>query len=90
MLVETKAYDEAMKQVSGEFPKQFEALAQDRRGDIYNLEGKKAEARAEYAKAYKSMDEKNEYRHLVEYKLASLGGDVQQPAAPAASGAAKQ
>jgi predicted negative regulator of RcsB-dependent stress response len=91
VLAEAKAYDDALKQLSGGFPKEFEALAEDRRGDIYDLQGKKAEARSEYAKAYKALGEQNEYRRLVEYKLASLGGDVQQPAAPAATGgAAKQ
>ena len=48
---EAKAYDEALKQLSGDFPKEFEALVADRRGDIYSLQGKKAEAKAEYIKA---------------------------------------
>ena len=46
MLVETKAYDEALQQLSAGMPRQFEALAADRRGDIYNLQNKKAEAKA--------------------------------------------
>jgi predicted negative regulator of RcsB-dependent stress response len=91
VLVEQKAYDEALKQLSGSFPKEFEALAADRRGDVYKLQGKKAEALAEYTKAYKGLDEQAEYRQLVEVKLTSLGADTKQlsAAAPAASGAAK-
>jgi predicted negative regulator of RcsB-dependent stress response len=92
VLIEAKAYDDALKQLSGEFPKEFDALAADRRGDVYNLQGKKAEARAEYTKAYKGLDERSEYRRLVEVKLTALGVDPQQLAAapqPAASGAAK-
>jgi predicted negative regulator of RcsB-dependent stress response len=90
--VEAKAYDEALKQLSGEFQKDFEALAADRRGDIYSLQGKKAEAKAEYLKAYKGLEERSEYRRIVEVKLAALGVDTRDSApvpAQAASGAAK-
>jgi predicted negative regulator of RcsB-dependent stress response len=86
MLVETKAYDDALKQLSGSFPKEFEALAADRRGDVYNLQGKKNEARAEYTKAWQGLPAEAEYRSLVEVKLTALGVDVQalKPAQPAA------
>jgi predicted negative regulator of RcsB-dependent stress response len=92
ILADAKAYDEALKQLAGAFPKEFEGLAADRRGDIYNLQGKKAEAKAEYTKAYKTLDERTEYRRLVEVKLSALGVDPQQlaiAAASAASGGAK-
>ena len=92
IFADAKAYDEALKQLAGAFPKEFEGLAADRRGDIYNLQGKKAEAKAEYTKAFKALDERNEYRRLVEVKLSALGVDPQQlavAAAPAASGGAK-
>ena len=88
ILLEAKAYDEALKQLSDEFPKEFEGLAADRRGDIYAAQGKKAEAKAEYSKAYKTLDERTEYRRLVEVKLSALGVDPQQLAAPAAAPAA--
>jgi predicted negative regulator of RcsB-dependent stress response len=92
LLVDAKAYDEALKQLSPDLPPEFEALAADRRGDIYSLQGKKAEAKGEYLKAVKGMDEQNEYRRLVEVKLTALGVDVRElsPApANAASGVAK-
>jgi predicted negative regulator of RcsB-dependent stress response len=92
ILIEAKAYDEALKQLSSDFPKEFEALVADRKGDVYNLQGKKTEAKAEYSKAFKSFQERSEYRRLVEVKLNALGVDTQQlaaPAAAAASGAAK-
>jgi predicted negative regulator of RcsB-dependent stress response len=92
ILMESKAYDEALKQLSPEFPKEFEPLVADRRGDVYSLQGKKAEAKAEYSKAYKGFDDRTEYRHLVEVKLSALGVDPRQiagAAAPAASGAAQ-
>ena len=95
LLIEAKAYDEALKQLSGSFPREFEALAADRRGDVYKLQGKQEQARAEYTKAYKGMDEQAEYRRLIEVKLTALGVDTKQlapvapAAAPAASGVAK-
>ncbi len=87
ILVESKAYDEALKQLSGDFPKEFEPLVADRRGDVYNLQGKKAEAKAEYLKAYQGFDDRAEYRHLVEVKLNALGVDPRPAAPPAASAA---
>lgn len=73
--METKAYEEALKLLSGSFPKDFAPLASDRRGDVLLLQGKKAEAKAEYEKAYKGLDEHTEYRRLVEVKLNALGFD---------------
>lgn len=86
--VEAKAYDDALKQLSAEFPAEFRALAADRRGDVYNLQGKKNEAKAEYTKAWQGLAAEAEYRTLVEVKLTALGVDVQglKPAgAPAES-----
>lgn len=92
LLLEKKAYDEALQQVSGAFPKDFAALAADRRGDIFLAQGKKAEARAEYEKAYKELDERTEYRRLVEVKLNALGVDPAQakPATPAPNSEVKK
>lgn len=86
MLVEGKAYDDALKQLEGSMPREFEALAADRRGDVYNLQGKRDQARAEYTKAWQGMNPQSEYRSLVEVKLTALGVDVQtlQPAAESA------
>ena len=76
LLADAKAYDDALKQLSGSVPPQFEALAADRRGDIYNLQGKKDQAKAEYVKAWQSLPRESEYRGLVEVKLTALGTDV--------------
>ncbi|MEP6587543.1 MAG: tetratricopeptide repeat protein [Polaromonas sp.] len=75
VLLEKKAYDEALQQLSGTYPKDFSGLVADRRGDILMAQGKKAEAKAEYEKAYKGLDERAEYRRLVEVKLNALGVD---------------
>jgi predicted negative regulator of RcsB-dependent stress response len=92
LMVDAKQYDDALKQLSASFPPEFEALADDRRGDVYNLQGKRAEAKAEYLKAWKGLGEESEYRRLVEVKLTALGVDVRELAptpANAASGVAK-
>jgi predicted negative regulator of RcsB-dependent stress response len=85
LLVEAKAYDDALKQLSGDLPREFEGLAADRRGDIYNLQNRKDEARAEYTKAWQALGAGTEYRALVEVKLTALGVDVQALKAPAES-----
>ena len=82
ILLETKAYDEALKLLTGPFSADFAALVSDRRADVLLLQGKKPEAKAEYEKAYKGLDERAEYRRLVEVKLNALGVD---PAALAAA-----
>lgn len=91
LLAEAKAYDEALKQLAGTFPASFEPLAADRRGDVYSLQGKKEQAKAEYLKAWQGLDQRSEYRGLVEVKLNAMGVDPQAKAAPpaAASGPAK-
>lgn len=75
LLFEAKSYDEALRQLDGEFPGGFAALAADRRGDILAAQDKKAEALAAYRQAYDGMDAKMDYRRLVEVKLNALGVD---------------
>lgn len=85
VLLQTKAYDDALKQLAGSFPKEFEPMVADRKGDIYVLQGKKTEAAAEYNKAYKGFEERVEYRRLVEVKLTALGVSPQASAADSTS-----
>jgi len=87
VLLESKAFDEALKQLSGTFPADFQALVADRKGDIFQLKGDKAQALAEYNKAYKGMDERTEYRRLVEIKLNALGVDPRESGKGGAAGA---
>ena len=88
ILLETKAYDDALKLLSSSFSKDFVPLASDRRGDVLLLQGKKAEAKAEYEKAYKGLDERAEYRRLIEVKLNALGVDPVTVAVPATGNSA--
>jgi predicted negative regulator of RcsB-dependent stress response len=87
LLLDAKQYDEALKQLDASKVVGFEALVADRRGDVLSAQGKAAEARTAYQAAWKAMDEKVEYRRLLEAKLTALGA---APApASAASGAAR-
>jgi predicted negative regulator of RcsB-dependent stress response len=75
VLMDSKAFDQALAQLNGAFPSNFEALVADRRGDIFLLQGKKEEAVSAYEKAFKNFEARIEYRRLVEVKLNSLGVD---------------
>jgi predicted negative regulator of RcsB-dependent stress response len=75
LLLEKKVYDEALQQLSGTFPRDFSGLIADRRGDILMAQGKRAEAKTEYEKAYKGIDAQAEYRRLLAVKLNALGVD---------------
>lgn len=79
---DAKQYDEALKTLDAAKAEGFEGLVADRRGDVLLAQGKKDEARAAYQAAYKALDEKVDYRRLVEAKLTTLG------AAPAAAASA--
>ena len=89
LLMQSKDYAQALAQLDGKFPPDFSALVADRRGDIHSLQGKTADAKAEYQKAYAAFDERTEYRRLVEIKLNALGSDprpaASAPAAPSSS-----
>lgn len=86
LLLERKAYDEALKLTEG-VPAQFEALAADRRGDILQAKGETDKAREAYQKAWQAMPATLDYRRLVEAKLTALG--AAPVAAAAASGASQ-
>ena len=79
---EAKQHDDALKTLAAAPAPGFEALVDDRRGDILLAQGKTAEARAAYQAAYKAMGERADYRRLIEAKLTALG------AAPVAAAAA--
>jgi predicted negative regulator of RcsB-dependent stress response len=73
VLMDEKSYAEALQQLSAAVPVEFEGAFADRRGDIYLLQDNRAQAIAEYARAYKSWEDNVEYRRLVQVKLGALG-----------------
>lgn len=92
LLADAKSYDDALKALPTNAPKEFEGLVADRRGDILMLQGKTEDAKAAYQQAHKSMPEGSDFGRLVAVKLNALGvetkDDKAAPAAGAASGKA--
>jgi predicted negative regulator of RcsB-dependent stress response len=75
MLIDAKQFDAAASQLDGVTAPQFAALAADRRGDLASAQGRKADAITAYQRAYQGIDEKIDYRRLVEAKLTALGAE---------------
>lgn len=88
VLVSTKQYDEALKQLDAATAPAFAGLVADRRGDVLLAAGKPAEARAAYELAWKTIDPQSEIRRLLEAKLVSLGVAPAEAAAASAASAA--
>lgn len=74
--IEAKAFDQALKTLEAPVPKPFDALVADRRGDVFMAQGKTEEAKAQYQTAWRGLDDRAQYRRLVEVKLATLGVSV--------------
>jgi len=89
LLLQAKDFDGALKQLDLAKAPTFEALVADRRGDVLLAQGKTAEARSSYQAAWKAMDEKVEYRRLIDAKLTALGAPPSAASAPAAARAAE-
>ncbi len=84
VLMDGKAYDEALKVLDTGVVEEFAGLRADRRGDILLAQGKKPEALEQYQKAFKLFDETTDYRRLVLVKLNTLGVDPLAAAKPVA------
>ena len=82
LLMDAKAPDEALAMVGGDFPAEFAPLVADRKGDILNAQGKRSDAIAQYQKAYRGLDERTDYRRLVDIKLQALGAGPDKEATP--------
>ena len=73
ILMDKKQNEAARQLLTAKMPNAYQALAQDRLGDLAMLEGKKSDAIGRYQSAWKARDERAEYRRLLEIKLAALG-----------------
>ena len=76
VLLDEKAYDEALKMLSTPFAKEFAGAVADRKGDVLVAQNKIAEARTAYLAALQAMDKTVPGRGLVEMKLEAIGGTV--------------
>jgi len=69
-------YDGALKTLASGIPASFEALAADRRGDIYQAQGRKDDARKAFAEALEKLPLKRDtqnLRQIIEIKRDALG-----------------
>jgi len=73
ILMDDKAYDEAMKLLNAAHPDSFTGLYADLKGDVLSAQGKTEEARAAYKQAFDKTDEKSMYRNLIQMKMDALG-----------------
>ena len=71
--LDAKAFDEATKTLDAIKSADFAALVADRRGDALLLQDKRDAAKAEYQKALAGLEKTQDYRRIVEAKLATLG-----------------
>jgi predicted negative regulator of RcsB-dependent stress response len=74
VLLDEKAYDQALALLNGEFLPQFAGEVADRKGDVLTAQNKLPEARAAYQAALDKMDKNNPGRQLVQIKLDAIGG----------------
>jgi len=84
VLLDEKAYDEAIKQLSNEPGPAFAPRYAELKGDIFAVQGKLEEARAAYQGALTKFDgtltsagsdqRRAQYRGMLQVKLESLGG----------------
>ena len=89
VLVNDKAYDEALKVLDAKHGAPYAGLYADLRGDALALAGRAAQARAAYVDALAKLDAKSTYKQYVQVKLDALGGaDAPAPAPTAPSGSA--
>lgn len=73
ILLDDKDYAGALGLLEGKHAASFDGLYADMKGDVFNAQGKPAEARAQYQQAYEKLDAKSVYRNLVQMKLDALG-----------------
>jgi len=81
ILLDEKAYEEALKLLANDFPIQFASVVADRKGDVLLAQNKRAEARVAYQLALDKADQKNPGRQLIQLKLDALGGALNNSAA---------
>lgn len=81
ILLDAKAYDDALKLLAGDFPAQFAGAVADRKGDVLVAQDKRDDARAAYQQALDKTDERNPARQLIQLKLDAVGGAPAKAAA---------
>lgn len=73
VLLDEKAYDEALKLLNAKHDAAFDGLYEDLKGDVFAIQGKAGEARTAYQAALDKLPKDNAARVLIETKLDALG-----------------
>jgi predicted negative regulator of RcsB-dependent stress response len=73
ILLDEKAYEEALKLVSIEPPPSYVSLYADRKGDVLLAMGKKDEAKTAYQVALDRAEKNGNVRQIIQLKLEALG-----------------
>jgi len=81
MRLDEKKYDDALKLLDAAHPESFNGLYYDLKGDVYDAQGKKDQARAAYQQALDKLAPTDNYRNIVQMKLDGIGGGAQPGAA---------
>lgn len=74
VLLDDKAYDDALKLLAGDVPPSLVTAFADRRGDVLLAQNKIEEARAAYKEALDKADPQHPLRALIQLKLDALPG----------------
>ncbi len=88
VLIDQKQFDAALAALEGKNSEPFAGLFLDMKGDIFNLQGKTADARTAYEAALAKLDAKGGQKQYTQLKLDALAGAATAAAAPAAAPAA--
>ena len=73
--VDAKDYGQAAAVLDSVKAEGFAALVLDRRGDVFMMQDKRAQALSAYLSAYQKLDERSQYRRVVLVKLNALGAE---------------
>lgn len=73
IMIDDKAFDQAQALLSAKAPDRYQALYDDRRGDLLVAQDKASDARAAYRQALERLAPSSPLRGLVQLKLDALG-----------------
>lgn len=85
VLLDQKQYDAALAALEGKHSEAFAGLLLDMKGDIFNLQGKTADARTAYEAALAKLDGKGSQKQYTQLKLDGLAAPAAAAVAPAAA-----
>ena len=76
VLLDQKQYDAALAALDGKTSEAFSGLFLDMKGDIYNLQGKAADAKTAYEAALPKLDSKGSQKQYTQLKLDAVSAAV--------------